>query len=150
MNFDSLDLNSLPVWVVATALVLWLIPRILKEFAAFVPALSQRIEAGQERQDALLHHQMNSKAAEQAQAAKLQDRMLGILEGNLERAWQDREDTQAHLSAIKEEIAQLKHYVARQNDILGAHGGTITKLSDDIEDLRNQGWEWRPNVEPTT
>jgi chromosome segregation ATPase len=137
--FDKLDLNSQPVWLVAIVVVLWLLPKVVKEFATFIPPLAERLEALQERQNAILHHKLNSEAANQAQQVKIQDRLLSILEESLRKTWEDRELTGERLTEIGSEIDSLRSALNHNTEVLRTHTATVSKLSDEVESFGRVG-----------
>jgi chromosome segregation ATPase len=137
--FDRLDLNVLPVWLVAIAVVLWLLPKILREFAAFIPPLSERMKATQKRQDAVLHHEMDSETARESQQVNLQDRMLTILENSLEEMWKDRNQTHDRLDQVIRAIDDLRRAQNHATDVLQVHTATVSKLADEVEGFDKVG-----------
>lgn len=137
--FEGLDLNSQPVWLVAIVVVLWLLPKIVKEFAAFIPPLAERLEALQERQNAILHHRLNSEAANQSQQVKVQDRLLSILENSLKEMWEDRDLTHERLDQVVKEIGDLRHALNHNTEILRGHTATVSKLADEVESFGRTG-----------
>lgn len=137
--FEGLDLNSQPVWVVAIVVVLWLLPKIIKEFAAFIPPLAERLEALQERQNAILHHRLNSEAASQAQQVKIQDRLLSILENSLKEMWEDRDLTHERLEQVVKEIDNVRSSLNHNTEILRGHTATVSKLADEVQDFGRIG-----------
>jgi hypothetical protein len=135
MDWTAL-LNSRPAWLVALVVALYLLPKILKEAAPWVPPLSRLLTAHAEREDAALHHRLNSQAAGQAQEQKIQDRLLTILQESLEKAWNDRAETYKHLEEVKAEIVLLRASLVRNGDVLAVHTASVAKLADEIGDQR--------------
>lgn len=136
VNLDKLDLNSLPIWLLTVVVVLALLPRIMQGLSLFIPALASHLEAQRERQEALLHHRLDSDAANQQQQIKIQDRMLSILEDNLKKAWEDRDQSHRHLEAIQEQISELRRVTLRGADILSVHTASVNKMADEVEGLK--------------
>src|SRR3990172_5390787 len=135
MDWNEL-LNSRPAWLVALAVTLYLLPKILQQFAPFVPGLSRLMTANAEREDAMLHHKLDSDSVSQAQTIKFQERMLGILEASLDKMWQDRAETLKRLEEIDAELTEMRLGVIRNNDLLTAHSINISKLADEQEDFK--------------
>jgi chromosome segregation ATPase len=137
--FEGLDLNSQPVWLVAIAIILWLLPKIVKEFSAFIPPLAERLEALQERQNTILHHRLDSEAASQSQQVKIQDRLLSILEESLRKTWEDRELTGERLKGIESEIDDLRSALNHNTEVLRVHTATMSKLAEEAEMVGRTG-----------
>lgn len=145
MDLSTLDLNSLPVWLVAIAIILYLLPRILERLAPFVPPLGnlleahrKRVEAAEERQDTALHWKLESNGIRLGADVAERERLLDVLEQALERSWDDRVATQADYRELATEIKELRFQVARMGDTLGLHGQNVAKFSDEIESLKER------------
>lgn len=140
MDLTALDLNSLPVWVVAIAIVLVLLPKILQGLAPFIPPLSlvmdthkKRIEAAEERRDTQLHWKLESNGMRLGEEFKSQERMLDILENSLKKMWDDRESREANYKQVSEELVSLRHHIDQMGGTLSLHGSNIAKLTDRVE-----------------
>lgn len=142
MDLSALDLNSLPAWIVAIAIVLFLLPGILRGLAPFIPPLSnlmeahaRRVEAEEEREDVALHHKLEANGLRLGQQFKSEERMVDILEGSLERMWDDRVSAEANYEALQKEVYELRWQVTRVGDTLSLFGMQIAKLTDEQEDF---------------
>ena len=145
MDFSSLDLNAWPVWLVAVAVFLFLLPGILERMAPFVPPLGKlldahraRVESAEERQDTTLHWKLESNGLRLGADLSERDRLLDVLEQSLERAWDDRVASQADYKVLNREIIDLRYQVMHMGDILSIHGQNIAKLSDELERLSDR------------
>jgi chromosome segregation ATPase len=140
VDLSTLDLNALPAWIVAVAVVLFLLPGILKGMAPFVPPLSsamqshaRRVEAEEAREDVALHHKLEANGLRLSEEFKSWERMLNILEGSLERMWDDRVGSEANYEKVAGELRELRYQVARMGDTLSLHGQQVAKLTDEQE-----------------
>lgn len=138
MDLSTLDLNALPAWIVAIAVVLFLLPGILKGLAPFVPPLSNlmtahasRVEAEEAREDVALHHKLEQNGIQLAQELKGQERLIDILEQSLERMWDDRVASEANYEQVVKELRELRYQVQRMGDTLSLHGQQVAHLTDE-------------------
>lgn len=132
----TLDLNSLPVWLVAIVITLTLLPRAVQGMGAFIPPLGAYLAGQQERQDAIVHARLNSDAAAQLHEVRITDRMLTILEDSLKKTWEDRELSRERMNQVEREIAALRQVITRTGDILSVHTASVSKLADEVEGTR--------------
>ncbi len=125
MSFTELDLNSLPVWVIAVTVFLALSPKMLQGLGTYIPPLNRFLEHRQEQREARLHHLFNSQAAEQAHANTMESRMLDILEQSLVRMWEGQDELASRMN-------QLAHAVNRNNDLMTTLNVSVSKLSEAV------------------
>jgi chromosome segregation ATPase len=133
LDFSTLDLNALPVWLVAIALVLYLLPKILERLSTFVPPLASLMEAERERRDTALHWQLESGGLRLSNELKAQERLIDILEQSLERMFDDRAASEANYEKVIKELRDLRYQIQRMGDTLVLHGTQIVKLTDEQE-----------------
>jgi chromosome segregation ATPase len=145
LDFSTLDLNALPVWLVAIAIVLYLLPGILRGFAPFIPPLAsllethkRKIEAREEREDTALHWKLESEGLRLSNEFKAQERLIDILEQSLERMFDDRAASEANYEMVSSELKDLRHQIQKMGSTLSLHSSTIAKLADEQEQLRGR------------
>ena len=145
MDLSTLDLNALPVWIVAAAIILFLLPGILKGLAPFIPPLGSlleshklRVESQAEREETALHWKLESNGLRLGRELAGWERMLDILENSLERMWDDRVSSEANYEALAKEFRDLRYQVVRMGDTLGLHSVNVAKVTDEVERLRSR------------
>jgi chromosome segregation ATPase len=138
VDLSTLDLNALPAWIVAVAVVLFLLPGILKGLAPFVPPLSRqveaharRVEAEETREDVTLHHRLETNGLRLGQELKAQERLIDILEQSLERMWDDRVASEANYELVVKELRELRYQIQGMGSTLSLHGQQVARLTDE-------------------
>jgi len=116
---NGVELNSLPVWVIAVVIALRLLPATVKELGVFVPSLGQWVEVRQ----AKVHHELNSHAAEQAHDVLIDTKLLTLLEESLKQSWHAQEELETRMRQVVQEVQ-------RTNALVSVLNITITKMCD--------------------
>jgi chromosome segregation ATPase len=96
---------------------------------------ARRVEAEEEREDVTLHHKLETNGLRLSQELKSWERMLDILEGSLERMWDDRVSSEANYELLCQEVRELRFQVARMGDTLSLFGRQTAKLTDEVEEF---------------
>lgn len=135
--FDgATDISSWPAWLVTAAILLALLKPILSSLAIFVPSLNSLLQGKLEERQAVVHAKLDSEAFDRQQEARTQDRLLTALERTLERQYQDEAAYQQLLGELKDAIVSLSHRLERNNSILSALNGSVTRLSDKMDSIK--------------
>lgn len=133
-------------WLVAVALVLILNgDKVAARLGTFIPPLanwlerrrvekevveSAKLAASLEQDDAVLHHEMDSDAAEQAHALRQDDRMLGIVERTLDNFWQEQQRQTERWTVMLQAIADNKTALMSMKSTLSLHSQVIAQQVD--------------------
>lgn len=138
IELERINLNTWPIWLIAVAVTLYFLPRILQGLSIFIPPLQRYFENRAELVGVQLHAQLDSNAVNLQQSIKSQDKMLAILQEALNRAWNDREATQRWRAQMVEGMGELRHSTIRSSDIVRTSTTSLTQLSDEMSRLTNQ------------
>ncbi len=134
MDLTTLDLNALPVWLIAVSIALYLLPKVLENLSKFIPPLATLMEAERQRKDTALHWKLENNGLRLATDMKAQERLIDILEQSLERMFDDRAGSEANYQQVSAELKELRYQVQRMASTLSLLGGQIAKLTDEVEE----------------
>lgn len=135
--FDgTVDTSTWPTWLVTIAVLMALIKPILGSFSILVPPLKEWIERRSEERQAVVHAELDNRAFDQQQEARTLDRLLTTMERTLERQHQDETAYRQLLAELKDTIIGLDRRMERNNNILSALNGSLTRLSDKFDSIK--------------
>lgn len=130
--------NSWPVWLIAMAVFLMLLPGATKGLAIFIPPLRDWIKARgvmETREDVLLASQLDRESFNLQQDSHMITRLLNVVEQTLQDRAQAAKDNMTIMKELQRAINNQTLIVERNTIIVSALNGSITGLSDQMDKL---------------
>lgn len=127
--------NTWPVWLIAAAVLLTLIPKAVQGLAILIPPLSVWLKSRESREEVLLHSQLDNEKFQISQDAQLITRLLNVVERTLEERAGSTKDTLLALERLEQAINNQARYIERSSQLFTVLNASLTGLVDRVTDL---------------